>query len=120
MKKTVLTLSLALAATGALAESGFMPWTTWRQDVWNAYDSNQDGTLGMDEINEMNHVLGEDFAGFQPWMMDHFEELDANKDGVVDQDELHNMMMAHQYTDRQMVNEWYKGLGFMPANPANR
>lgn len=122
MKQTLFAMAIAFATTGVYAagETGFMPWTTWRQDIWNAYDSNKDGGLSMDEVKEMNHVLGEDFNGFQPWMTDHFAELDTNKDGIVHQNELHAMMEAHKYTDKQMVNEWYKGLGFMPTNPANR
>jgi len=119
---TVLTVAIAFAAGGVYAagETGFMPWSNWRNDVWNAYDSNKDGNMSMDEVKEMNHVLGEDFNGFQPWMVDHFAELDENKDGVVDQHELHMMMMAKKWTDKQLVNEWYKNLGFMVTNPANR
>jgi hypothetical protein len=122
MKKTLIALVLTFAAgsVSAAGETGFMPWTTWMKDIWSGFDSNKDGKLSMDEIKEMNHVLGEDFNGFQPWMTDHFAELDVNKDGVVDTDELHNMMVAHQYTDKQMVNEWYKNTGFMPHNPANQ
>ncbi|MGQ0657375.1 MAG: hypothetical protein ACT4NU_04655 [Chromatiales bacterium] len=119
---TALIVAMAFAANGVYAagETGFMPWSNWRNDIWSAHDSNKDGALSMDEVKEMNHVLGEDFNGFQPWMTDHFAELDENKDGVVDQHELHMMMMKHKYTDKQMVNEWYKNLGFMVTNPANR
>ena len=122
MKKLLVIVAafMAFGLGSASAEGGFMPWTTWMTDIWGAYDSNKDGKLSMDEVKEMNHTLGEDFGGFQPWMTDHFAELDANGDGVVDQDELHKMMAAHQYTDKQMVNEWYKGVGFMPTNPANQ
>ena len=118
MKKILVSVAFAFFAATAYGQ-GFMPWTNWMNDVWNAHDMNHDGALSMDEVKQMNHTLGEDFIGFQPWMNDHFAELDENKDGVVDQHELHMMMMAKKWTSKQMVNEWYKNLGFMPTNPAN-
>lgn len=122
LKKTVLAMSFAFVSMTAFAagETGFMPWNTWMTDIWTAYDGNKDGGLTMDEVKEMNHQLGEDFSGFQPWMTDHFAELDANGDGTVDQNELSKMMTAKKWTDKQMVNEWYKGHGFMVTNPENQ
>jgi hypothetical protein len=122
MKKTVVAMALAVIASTAFAagETGFMPFKQWRTDIWNAYDENKDGALTMEEVKSMDRVLGQDFIGFQPFMVDHFAELDANGDGKVDQDELSKMMVAKEWTDKDMVNQFYKDTGFMPHNPANQ
>ncbi|HTT07529.1 MAG TPA: EF-hand domain-containing protein [Gammaproteobacteria bacterium] len=123
MKKTLLAVSLAVAmcAMGtASAAGGFMPWSNMMKDIWKAYDKNGDGKLSMEEMEEMDHVLGQDVPGFAPWFKDHFSDLDANHDGVVDKKELHNMMVKMSWTDKDMVNGWYKNTGFMPLNPANK
>lgn len=119
MKKTLIAVSLAVAMGTmgtALAEGGFMPWTSMMKDIWKAYDENHDGKLSMEEVEAMDHTLGADFQGFMPWMHDHFADLDANHDGVVDKNELHKMMVKMKWTDKMMVNGWFKGAGFMPAN----
>ncbi len=123
MKKTLLAVSLAVAmgAMGtASAAGGFMPWSSMMKDIWKAYDKNGDGKLSMEEVEEMDHVLGQDFQGFMPWMKDHFADLDTDHDGTVDKKELHNMMVKMKWTDKDMVNGWYKNTGFMPLNPANK
>jgi len=97
-----------------------MPWSNMMKDIWKAYDKNGDGKLSMEEMEEMDHVLGQDVPGFAPWFKDHFSDLDANHDGVVDKKELHNMMVKMSWTDKDMVNGWYKNTGFMPLNPANK
>ena len=91
-----------------------MPWT----DAVAKADANNDGGVSMEEAK--THKLGADFVGFQPFMVDHFADLDANKDGMVTVDELKSMMAAKQWTDKQMVDQFYKNTGFMPTNPANQ
>ncbi len=121
MKKALLAVSLGamLGATSMVsAAGGFMPWTSMMKDIWKAYDKNGDGKLSMQEVEAMDHTLGQDFQGFMPWMKDHFADLDANHDGVVDKKELHGMMVKMKWTDKDMVNGWYKNTGFMPLNPA--
>lgn len=113
MKTTLIAAALSFAA-GAASAQGFMPWT----DVMKMYDANQDGGISMDEAKD--HKLGESFVGFQPFMVDHFAELDANGDSVVMQDELAAMMQSKQWTDKQMVNQFYKNTGFMATNPENQ
>lgn len=112
MRKTLLALSMAFAA-GVSAET-FMPWT----DVMKTYDANHDGGVSMEETKD--HKLGQTTPGFAPWFADHFAELDTNGDGIVNQDELSKMMHTKQWTDKDMVNFFYKDTGFMPTNPANR
>lgn len=121
MRKTVLAMSFAatFGMMGTALAAGFMPWTDMRQDIWKAYDKSEDGKLSLQEVEEMDHQLGQDFHGFMPWMKDHFAELDVDKDGVVDQQELHAMMVKMKWQDKDMVNGWYKNTGFMPLNPAN-
>ena len=121
MKKTFLAISLiaALGSVGTtLAAGGFMPWTDMMKDIWKAYDKNGDGKLSMKDVEEMDHALGQDFQGFMPWMKDHFSDLDANHDGVVNKKELHAMMVKMKWSDKDMVNGWYKNTGFMPLNSA--
>ena len=121
MKKALLAVGLSamLGATSiASAVGGFMPWTGMMNDIWKAYDKNGDGKVSMKEVEDMDHALGQDFQGFMPWMKDHFADLDANHDGVVDKKELHAMMAKMKWTDKDMVNGWYKNTGFMPLNSA--
>ena len=121
MKKTLAAIGVAMAVGvigSAAAAGGFMPWTNMMKDIWHAYDKNTDGKLNMKEVEEMDHVLGQDFQGFTPWMKDHFADLDANHDNTVDKKELHAMMVKMKWTDKEMVNGWYKNTGFMPLNPA--
>ncbi len=121
MNKLLLTVGLVAAignANVSSAAGGFMPWTGMMENIWRAYDKNADGALAMAEVAEMDHLLGQDFGGFMPWMKDHFADLDANHDGVVDQTELHAMMLKMTWSDKNMVNGWYKNVGFMPLNAA--
>lgn len=125
MKKALLVFALTFAAGNVLAEgeTGFMPWTTWMKDVWAAYDKNHDGGISMEEMKEMDHVLGQDMVGFSPWFSDHYAELDADKNGIVTIEELHNMMVANKITDAEVTKTWLRGVGFMPFNqekPADR
>lgn len=113
MTKTLIALGLA-GVFGVAAADGFMPWT----DVLKMYDANKDGGVSMEESQD--HKLGEDFVGFNPFMKDHFAELDANADGTVTQEELSAMMQTKKWEDKDMVNQFYKNTGFMPANPANQ
>lgn len=113
MRKSLLAVALATVTTYAAAD-GFMPWT----DAVAKADANGDGGVSMEEAK--THKLGEDFVGFQPFMVDHFADLDANKDGMVTVDELKSMMATKQWTDKQMVDQFYKNTGFMPTNPANQ
>jgi len=121
MKKTVLAISLAatLGMMCTASAAGFMPWTDMRQDIWKTYDKSEDGKLSLQEVEEMDHQLGQDFQGFMPWMKDHFADLDVDKDGTVDQEELKAMMSKMKWEDKDMVNRWYKNVGFMPLNSAN-
>jgi Ca2+-binding EF-hand superfamily protein len=120
MKKTILVISLTatLGAMGTALAAGFMPWTDMMKDIWKAYDKTGDGKVSIKEVEEMNHALGQDFQGFMPWMKDHFADLDANHDGMIDKKELHAMMIKMKWTDKDMVNGWYKNTGFMPLNSA--
>lgn len=113
MHRLLFTLAL-VATTSAAGAEGFMPWT----DAFSKADANGDGGVSMEEVK--THQLGESLVGFQPFMVDHFADLDANKDGIVSMDEMKAMMAAKQWTDKEMVNQFYKNTGFMPANPANQ
>lgn len=113
MRGLITAAVLAAAAAVAVAE-GFMPWT----DAFAKADANSDGGVSMDEAK--NEQLGGQFIGFQPFMVDHFADLDVNKDGMVSMDEMKALMAAKQWTDKDMVNQFYKNTGFMPANPANQ
>jgi Ca2+-binding EF-hand superfamily protein len=121
MRKTILAMGFmaAFGMMGTATAAGFMPWTDMRQDIWKTYDTSADGKLSMQEVEAMDHEVGQDFQGFMPWMKDHYAELDVDKDGTVDQEELKAMMTKMKWTDKEMVNRWYKNTGFMPANPAN-
>jgi len=112
----VATVSAMMSASAA---GGFMPWTAMMKDIWRAYDHTGDGNVSMQEAEEMHRVLGQDFQGFMPWMKDHFAELDTNTDGVIDATELKHMMEKMAWTDKDMVNGWYKNTGFMPLNSTN-
>jgi hypothetical protein len=112
MKKTLLAFSVLFAA--AASAEGFMPWT----EIMAKYDANFDGGVSMEEAK--NHTLGQNFVGFQPFMVDHFAELDSNGDKMIDAVELAKMKQAMKWTDKDMVNQFYKNTGFMPTNPANR
>lgn len=124
MKKiaTVLTVAIAFAASGVYAagETGFMPFKQWHTDIWSAYDEDKDGSLTMAEVKSMDRALGQDFIGFMPFMIDHFMDLDTNNDGKVNQEELSHMMKMMEWTDKDMVNQYYRNTGFMPHNPANQ
>ena len=115
MNKTLIALALAFAAGTVSAEGeGFMPWT----DVMKQFDANGDGKITMEEAK--NHKLGENFIGFMPFMQDHFADLDTDHDGSVDEEELKAMMHKMNWSDKDMVNQFYKNTGFMPTNPANK
>ena len=113
MKTVITAIAMTLAAGVAHAEA-FMPWT----EVMAKYDLDHDGGVSMEEAK--NHELGSNFVGFQPFMVDHFAELDANGDGIIDSTELAKMMHSQKWTDKDMVNQFYKNTGFMPTNPANQ
>lgn len=113
MNKILITVLFA-GATQLAAAAGFMPWN----DVLKMYDANTDGGVSM--LEAKNIQLGGKFVGFQPFMVDHFAELDANKDGMISKEELRAMMTTKQWTDKQMVNQFYKNTGFMASNPQNQ
>lgn len=113
MRKLLITLAMTAVASLAQAE-GFMPWT----DAFSKADANSDGGVSMEEAK--SHTLGQDVVGFTPFMVDHFADLDANKDGMVDMAEMKSMMTTKQWTDKMMVDQFYKNTGFMPTNPANQ
>lgn len=113
MKKSLLSLAFVLAGSAASAD-GFMPWS----DVFSKFDTDHDGSITMEEAR--NHELGQNFVGFYPFMKDHFADLDANHDGKVTSDELAAMMHTKHWSDKDMVNQFYKNTGFMAVNPSNQ
>lgn len=113
MNKLAIALALSFVS-GIAAADGFMPWT----DVFSKFDADKDGSVSMQEAD--NHQLGQDFVGFYPFMKDHFADLDANHDGKVTRDELAAMMHTKEWTDKDLVNQFYKNTGFMAANPENQ
>lgn len=112
MRKLAIAVMLSTVAVFSQAD-GFMPWS----DAFSKADANGDGGVSMDEAK--SHTLGQDVVGFTPFMADHFADLDANKDGMVDMAEMKAMMATKQWTDKMMVDQFYKNTGFMPTNPAN-
>jgi hypothetical protein len=115
MKYSLIAAALVLVAgSSAASAEGFMPWT----DVMKMYDANHDGVISMEEAKD--HKLGEQFPGFMPFFQDHFADLDTDHDGTVSEQELANMMHKMNWTDKEMVNQFYKNTGFMPTNPSNQ
>ena len=114
--KTKLEVSIGLAAfvcVGVSAQEGFMPWT----DIMHMYSHGKSGVT-MEDVKD--HDLNAKFPGFAPLYMDHYTDLDTNKDGMVDEAEMKAMVEKMQWSDKQMVNQFYSNQGFMPANPANQ
>jgi hypothetical protein len=114
MRKILSILMLGMVTGLAHAGGGFMPWG----EVMHSFDANQDGGVTLSEAG--NADKSSRFIGFQPFLKDHFADLDANKDGMVDDAEVATMMKAKQWTDKAMVNQFYKNTGFMPTNPENQ